>query len=409
MRNEGFYVKKHINPRIQFLNQNPNLVYYNQGKALKFANNNIIFTTVNNFNKLALNPNNNEFLYQNQQFQNGQIFYGINNIKKPNQNLMNNNYNNFGINEESKLSNEGIIPVVKGFTNNYVFINNINNNQPQNQMYINPNNNGIIYVPNTANYLNRVPINNINNNITPNPGINQQVLLRQNVGHIIQRPIVPVKKKLITNEFNTPHKNNLKKYIYNQQKYATVQDESKYDLENLDYTSPLTDRNNRDNLINNKQDDENDDQYSENNGYCSKNVDNNKALLNNTFDDISTPVKSKNNEINDLFNLNKSPLDNKNNNEEENYLRYSNNTVDTPTNNLTLSPQQIYSKPKPIHTKQQSNRLTLAFHNYNQINSNNNNIFTSPKRTPIKSPSQNQNNEKISIKNFSYLSRAGSE
>ena len=415
MIGEGFYIKKQINPRRPELIINPNIVYDRTGKGLKNIQNNIIYTPVNNINKFTVSPINNEFINnQNSQIQNGQIAVNANNMKNPDQNGQNNNTLNSKKNEETKTCNDSRIYIGKGLVKNFVFTNYINylinNNQQQNKIVPNQNNNSFIYInPTPQNYANRLPINN---NAAISQNLSQNIILRENISPImqrpiIQRPIIPIKKNEINNGFNTPNRNIVKRFIYNKQQYATIQTDNNCELENIDYNPELTGRNDRADYT--------DSENEENGGYCSK--DNRNNNLNNG---ISTPVKPRNN-LNDSYIQYQSPL---NNYLQNTYQQYLNNPINTPTNDLFINRQQLYSESKQIHN---NNILT------------NTEFCLSPNRSPTKSnqnicynkpidkiystsslPLENNINnipqisknlfcKPISIKMVNYLSRAGSE
>ena len=441
MKNEGFYIKKLINPRRPEFAKNQNIIYNKPGKVLKNIDNNLSSFQDNNNNQMQIPQINNEIIPK----QNGQNFIGVNNIKNMNQNLQDYNINYIHANEESKLNIDNRAYASKALVKNYVFTNYINyliNNQKQNQII--RNNNGFIYNPVIVTNINKIPINNKN---IINPGLNQQqILINQNINNVptiqIQQNIIPLRKNQMMNGFITQNKNFIKK-DYNQQRYATIQNENKYVLENdVNYTQPWAEKKNRDDIIINS----NNDEDSDNDGYCSKINKNDKRVFSENLDtiDLSTPIKERNN-LNGLYNQYQTSING------DNYQEYSNNTFNTPTKHLGISPQQqqynglLHSQENP-----RSNLFSQTFYNFTNNQSAfspelNNDALCNSALSPIKESAQNQNNQyskrtkdkiyntlthpvtdnsvnlipniskklfgnnNISIKSFSHLSRAGSE
>ena len=433
MKNEGFYIKKLINPRRPEFAKSQNIIYNKPGKVIKNIDNNLLSFQVNNNNQIQFPQTNNEIIPK----EIGQHFIGANNMKNMNPNLQDHNFNYIKTNEDSKLNNDNKIYPSKALVKNYVFTNYINylinsNNQKQNQII--RNNNVLIYNPVIANNINRIPINN---NIIINPGLNQQqILINQNNNNIpllqIQQHAIPLRKNQIMNGFISQNKNIIKK-DYNQLRFATIPNENKYALDNnVNYTQPWTEKKNRDDLIINNNDEDSDD-----GGYCSKINKNDKRLFSQNLNtiDLSSPTKERNNLYNQY---------------DVNYKEYANNDFNTPPKHLGISPQQQYNGLLHSQENPRSNLFSQTFYNY----TNNQNVFSpdlngdnfcnSPS-TSIKASGQNQNNQynnkykdkiyntsthpvnenyinlipniskklfgnnNISIKSFSHLSRAGSE
>lgn len=416
MKKEGFYIKKQIVPRRQDLNRSQNMLYYKTGKAFRNIDNNIIYPPVTNTNNTPNNKINNQILPQNSPFQNGQNYIDVNNMKNQNLMIQRYNMNDLKYNEESKLNIDNNMIASKGLFKNYVYNNNIgyndNINQRQNPYTGNPNNIRLVYTP--VNYINRLPLNN---NII-NPGLNQPIMPKRNIVPVLQmpRPVNPIRKNLIIDDFNTPNKNIIKNDNNNQQRYSTIQAESKYELENVNYPPIWTERKRNNYII--------DEDSPENNGYCSKN---NGGIISNNNKDLSTPVKVKN-DITDIYDQYQAS------NLEDNYQQFSSNDINTPINELILEQQQIINDNEQIEEKTKINPLNQPIQNYDELI--NDNLYISPNITPIKTPTSNQdiqfnNNppneiydnlsqnipqvsknlfgQKISIKSFSHLSRAGSE
>jgi hypothetical protein len=95
MKNEGFYIKKLINPRRPEFVKNQNIIYNKPGKVLKNIDNNLSSFQDNNNNQMQIPQINNEIIPK----QNGQNFIGVNNIKNMNQNLQDYNINYIHANE----------------------------------------------------------------------------------------------------------------------------------------------------------------------------------------------------------------------------------------------------------------------------------------------------------------------
>ena len=362
MKNEGFYIKKLINPRRPEFVKNQNIIYNKPGKVLKNIDNNLSSFQDNNNNQMQIPQINNEIIPK----QNGQNFIGVNNIKNMNQNLQDYNINYIHANEESKLNIDNRAYASKALVKNYVFTNYINyliNNQKQNQII--RNNNGFIYNPVIVTNINKIPINNKN---IINPGLNQQqILINQNINNV---PTIQIQQD------------------YNQQRYATIQNENKYVLENdVNYTQPWAEKKNRDDIIINN----NNDEDSDNDGYCSKINKNDKRVFSENLDtiDLSTPIKERNN-LNGLYNQYQTSING------DNYQEYSNNTFNTPTKHLGISPQQpqynglLHSQENP-----RSNLFSQTFYNFTNNQSAfspelNNDALCNSALSPIKESAQNQ-------------------
>ena len=446
MKTEGFYIKKQISPGKPELSKNQNIIYYRPPKGLKIIDNNLIYLQANNNNnnQKQILPINNVILPN----QNGQSFISTNDIKYMNQNLQNYNINTIKANEDSKLSNDNMGYSSKSSVKNYPLNNYTNffidsNNQKQNQIIsnentkvnINNNSNIIIYTP-IVNNINGLPINN---NVIINPGLNQQnqqqILANQNVNvipvmQIQQTPFIPIKKNIMTNGYTSPSKNNIKRDIY-QHRYETIQAENRYALDSVKYTQPWTEKKNLDN-------NNNEDELSENEGYCSKINKDEKRIISsdsNTID-YSTPIKVKNN-LNTIYNQDFS----------------ENNNLTTPPKNLDVNPPKKHNnvyhsqeKPKiqPFYNymnNQNPNAFSLESNNNNNIspnitpiksnqntqynnksldkiystsslpvnNSNSMNLIPQISKNLFSNTNSNNNNKNISIKSFSHLSKAGTE
>ena len=426
MKNGVVYKRKLILSKTPDVTGKQNFDIYKGDRLLKNIDNNILYYSPNNNENQIPNPLiNNENIIRNQ---NGQNFIQINDL--------NNNINNVRIREEPKLNSNGKIynikPIKFDVINNY-FNYAVGNNQKQNQIIANQNQNlnGVIYNPVNVNGINNKPVIN---NIILNPGLNHQILYRQNYIPVmqIQPQITPINKNFMVNGFGTPVKNNLDRNFINQQRFVPIQKENIY--------QPLTERKNKDDTV----------------------IDYNPYLA--SVEDETLPNKQNHNQnqnmltpnkTNNIYNPYLSPLNNNNNNnntQNNNYIDYV-----TPNDNKNIVHQVQYCNTEQPKYKLQSTRLTQAFPDFfdtqeeyqedykaninnNEINNNNTqysnttplkkekiiqniqninktleksySTFTLPINTnmnPIQNITKNLFGKGKSVKSFSHLSRAGKE
>ena len=406
------YRKKLIISRTPDINDRQRIEFSKGYNILNNMNNNgIIYAQINNGNQ-TLNQYNNNEIYS--QIQNRQNYGQINDIP-----LLNNyNINNYQNNEESKTNSDGKIFCSKTLDNYVIYANNSNQNNEKKYQFENKTNiNGDVY-SNIDEGLNFVASNN---NIRTQT-LNQQILYGENYASVMQNvPIIPDKKNsMFNNEFNSPTKNEIDDNIY-EQRFTTIPNENKYELDDFKYQSSDEKKNKDDFSINYNK-------YIANDKYPE-----NKKEKNG---DINTPIKEKNN-FNNIYNKFKSPL-------REYYPEFKDNGYSSkPSKKENMYHLQQYYNTQQPKEKFQS-ILTQNFKNYKDSSDiNKNNQYLNIASTPLKeeelitsfennTPSSEKNyttytqpintdicnmpkvvknlfGKKISIKNYSNLTKGGKE